>query len=76
MVNRSLRSVLGAFLRIDWNKVVRTASVAAFFAALALDLTVPVVALSVLAIVDRVLVSIFMGGAHEIIPEIVEEQAA
>ncbi len=66
----------GCVLRIDWNRVVWITSVAAFFAALALDLTVPVVALSVLALVDRTLVSLFMGSSGDLIPEGIEEQAA
>lgn len=59
-------------MRIEWKRVALVASCTAFFAALALDLTVPLAALSALAAVDRSLVSLFL--TH--IPETTGEQAA
>jgi hypothetical protein len=46
---------------IAWNRTVVIAAFAAFFSVLALNLTVPVVVVSVMGLVDRALMRIWFG---------------
>jgi hypothetical protein len=45
----------------EWNRVLFVASLAGFFAILALNLTVPITVVSVMGLVDRMLMRLWSG---------------